>query len=344
VLRISVLLPVIPVRISPGRKALPSGIFSTQAATPITRRWRPSWVIACMAPITAAAPLMSCFISSMRSAGLMLMPPVSKVIPLPTRTRGAGFGAGGLVFEEDQLCLVGAAAAHGEQDMHAQLAHRLFAEDGALQPDGSGHGACALCDFCRVEQIGGFVGEDTRQVDRGCESVLPRRTAGGDVGQAQRVILDNGACCGAGVGGGASVAGGTIGGHRRAFGHGLRRSDGVEAAASSSVHDGGEVLDAFEPGQRLVGDSGGLACAVCVKFFCFAQSDDQHAARAQAAARGCRASSAVARLAVEIAAGDQGLQGAVEGGVDRSGGAPGVLTPSNRLTTRQSAVQWVIFP
>ena len=40
-----------------------------------------------MAPITAAAPDMSCFISSMPPLDLMEMPPLSKVIPFPTKTR-----------------------------------------------------------------------------------------------------------------------------------------------------------------------------------------------------------------------------------------------------------------
>ena len=41
--------------------------------------------IARIAPSTAAPPDMSCFISSIEAAGLMEIPPVSNVIPLPTR-------------------------------------------------------------------------------------------------------------------------------------------------------------------------------------------------------------------------------------------------------------------
>ena len=44
---------------------------------------------ACMAPNTAAAPAMSVFMVSMAEAGLMLNPPESKVIPLPTNTANA---------------------------------------------------------------------------------------------------------------------------------------------------------------------------------------------------------------------------------------------------------------
>ena len=43
-----------------------------------------------MAPIMAAPPAMSYFIFSMPSAGLMEMPPVSKVTPLPTSPKCTG--------------------------------------------------------------------------------------------------------------------------------------------------------------------------------------------------------------------------------------------------------------
>ena len=40
-----------------------------------------------MAAITVQAPVLSIFISSIRSAGLMLIPPESKQTPLPTMAR-----------------------------------------------------------------------------------------------------------------------------------------------------------------------------------------------------------------------------------------------------------------
>ena len=46
-----------------------------------------SCAIARIAPSTAAPPPMSYFIFSMPSAGLMEMPPVSKVTPLPISPR-----------------------------------------------------------------------------------------------------------------------------------------------------------------------------------------------------------------------------------------------------------------
>ena len=60
-------------------------MFSAAGTQPVTFTPSPSDAIARMAPITAAAPDMSAFISSMLAAGLMEMPPVSKVMPLPTR-------------------------------------------------------------------------------------------------------------------------------------------------------------------------------------------------------------------------------------------------------------------
>ncbi len=60
----------------------------------MTRTFGLSWAMACMAPIIAAAPAMSYFILSMCSAGLMEMPPVSNVMPLPT-SASTGESAGG---------------------------------------------------------------------------------------------------------------------------------------------------------------------------------------------------------------------------------------------------------
>ena len=66
-------------------KARPSGMFSQEQTTLRTRTLGLSRAMARMAPIMAAEPAMSYFIFSMLSAGLMEMPPVSKVMPLPTR-------------------------------------------------------------------------------------------------------------------------------------------------------------------------------------------------------------------------------------------------------------------
>ena len=70
---------------SPGLTALPEGMFSAAQTMAMTLTAGLSWAMARMAPIMAAPPAMSYFIFSMLSAGLMEMPPVSKVMPLPTR-------------------------------------------------------------------------------------------------------------------------------------------------------------------------------------------------------------------------------------------------------------------
>ena len=88
VLITSTVWPFMVVTTSPGRWALPSGIFSTRPTTPTTCALDLRAAIACIAPVTAPAPPMSHFMSSMPAGGFRLMPPVSKVTPLPTRHTG----------------------------------------------------------------------------------------------------------------------------------------------------------------------------------------------------------------------------------------------------------------
>ncbi len=73
---------------SPGRWALPSGMFSTTPMTPTALTLALRAASACINPVTAAAPAMSPFMSSMPPAGLIEMPPVSKTTPLPTKATG----------------------------------------------------------------------------------------------------------------------------------------------------------------------------------------------------------------------------------------------------------------
>ena len=91
-------LPDMAVSDVAGLEALPEGMFSAAQTMAMTLTAGLSWAMARMAPIMAAPPAMSYFIFSMLSAGLMEMPPVSKVMPLPTRPRtGPSRGAFGLV-------------------------------------------------------------------------------------------------------------------------------------------------------------------------------------------------------------------------------------------------------
>ena len=68
-------------------------MFSVAHTMPMTFTFGFSSAIARMAPIMVAPPAMSYFIFSMPSAGLIEMPPVSKVIPLPTRPKTGFSGA-----------------------------------------------------------------------------------------------------------------------------------------------------------------------------------------------------------------------------------------------------------
>src|SRR5437763_278010 len=97
VLMISIVLPFAARTMSPGRKASPPGMFSAAASTATARTGRPRAAIAPMPCSVPAPPAMSPFIASMPLAGLMEMPPVSKVIDLPTSpsTRPALVGCGG---------------------------------------------------------------------------------------------------------------------------------------------------------------------------------------------------------------------------------------------------------
>ena len=87
VLMISIVRPFMAVTTSPGLEAFPPGMFSVQGAMATTLIFGFSFAIAASAATTEAAPVISAFIASMLAAGLMLMPPVSKVIPLPTSAR-----------------------------------------------------------------------------------------------------------------------------------------------------------------------------------------------------------------------------------------------------------------
>ena len=82
----SMVVPFIAVTRSPGLLALPSGRFSDVGTSPWTSTPGFRSASAWNRPITAAPPDMSYFISSIFAAGLMLIPPASKVSPFPTTT------------------------------------------------------------------------------------------------------------------------------------------------------------------------------------------------------------------------------------------------------------------
>ena len=69
---------------SPGRVAVPLGMFSVAGMQATTLPGSSSSAIAAIVSSTAAPPDMSIFISSILAEGLMEIPPVSKVTALPT--------------------------------------------------------------------------------------------------------------------------------------------------------------------------------------------------------------------------------------------------------------------
>jgi hypothetical protein len=88
VFRISTVCPESVVTTSPGLVAWPPGMFSQVGMTPTTFSGACMPASARMVPSTDPAPDMSNFISSISPAGLSEIPPVSKVIPLPTSASG----------------------------------------------------------------------------------------------------------------------------------------------------------------------------------------------------------------------------------------------------------------
>ena len=83
----STILPLSALTMSPGRVECGPGMFSTAGA--IARSGVPGAMRATVAAaaMTVAAPVLSIFISSIRSDGLMEMPPESKQTPFPTIAR-----------------------------------------------------------------------------------------------------------------------------------------------------------------------------------------------------------------------------------------------------------------
>mmetsp|Transcript_24391 Transcript_24391/g.68634 ORF Transcript_24391/g.68634 Transcript_24391/m.68634 type:complete len:218 (-) Transcript_24391:863-1516(-) len=84
VLPISVVLPFLATRTSPGRNASPEIAFSTAGTRTRKRTGSCASMTIAARPSTCAAPPMSFFIVSIAAAGLMSRPPVSKQTPLPT--------------------------------------------------------------------------------------------------------------------------------------------------------------------------------------------------------------------------------------------------------------------
>ena len=125
VLRTSMVWPDIEVTTSPGRCAVPLGMFSTRPMMPTALTFALRSASSCIRPTTQAAPAMSPFMSSMPAAGLIEMPPVSKVTPLPTKTTGSPPRAGALPLHHHHVARPSAPLRDGEQRVHAEPLQRL---------------------------------------------------------------------------------------------------------------------------------------------------------------------------------------------------------------------------
>ena len=88
-----------------------------------------------MVKSTAAAPAMSPFISHMWSPGFRLMPPESKVMPLPTRAIVSVDGLARHVAQDDHARRVGAALAHAQAALVAARLEARGVEDLDLEAD-----------------------------------------------------------------------------------------------------------------------------------------------------------------------------------------------------------------
>ena len=151
--------PDIAVTTSPGRIALPLGMFSTRPMMPTALTFALRAASSCIRPTTHAAPAMSPFMSSMPAAGFSEMPPASKVTPLPTMAIGSPpFGAGALPLHDRDVTGLFAALPHGEQRLHAELLQGFRSEHLDLHAE-LGELFGARGELGGPEHVGGLVDE-----------------------------------------------------------------------------------------------------------------------------------------------------------------------------------------
>ena len=138
----------------------------------------------------------------MPSAGLIEMPPVSKVTPFPTSaSTGACRRAGRIVAEHDHARRLAAAARDAEEQAHAKRCDALLVQHLDRQRRALGGGARALGEDRRRQQVRRLVAEIAREVGARAEDCAafdrlgrigarPRRQLGRDqpnVGDARPI-------------------------------------------------------------------------------------------------------------------------------------------------------------
>ena len=126
---------------------------------------------------------MSYFIFSMLFAGLMEMPPVSNVTPLPTSpsTGAPGAASWAFVAHDDHARRLDAALRHADQRAHFQFGDSSFVENLDAEADFLRHGFGVRRENARRELVRRLVdqvareilrfGDDAAVVDRGCKVI-----------------------------------------------------------------------------------------------------------------------------------------------------------------------------
>src|SRR6478672_12059946 len=152
---ISMVWPFIVLTMSPGRWALPSGMFSTTpiAPTALTLALRAASV--CIRPTTQAAPAMSPFMSSIPAAGLIEMPPVSKVTLADESNRGVVLLAA-IPAHDDDAAVLPRSLPDAQQRVHAELLHRRHVEHFNRDAELLQHGRSAG-ELLREQHVGRLV-------------------------------------------------------------------------------------------------------------------------------------------------------------------------------------------
>ncbi len=251
-------------------------MFSTSPTRPTASTFalRPASVA--IRPITVPAPAMSHFMSSIPPAGLMLMPPVSKVTPLPMNATGFSFAfrrtAGNAVpLHHHHAGLVDTALGNSQQRAESQLAHLLRTEDVDLQAE-FGQLAAAIGHFRRIEDIGRLADEIAGEKDPlgGGVQRLPRRFRLGEIGGQHGDLGQLGLVLRLLLG---AVPVETVRAQHRAERDlgGLRCAQG--STATATVVSRGRVLEIVPPASSRV---------LCVNLSRFAETDRQHTGQSAA--------------------------------------------------------------
>ncbi len=211
----------------------------------------------------------------------MEMPPVSKVMPLPTSPRGVGALLAAAVVEDDELGRLVAALGDAEEGAHAQLLHIFALEDLALQAALGGDGLRPFRHVGRGQVVGGLVGEVAGPVRRLGEDAAALDAAP-EGPQLRRLALDEDEIADlAFVLLFLLVALEGVESEDGAFYDGLGAGFGAETARAGAVGNGGDAVGAMAA-QVAGGDGDGVAQLVEVELLRLAQAEHEDTRRGDA--------------------------------------------------------------